>query len=301
MKPQPLLAMFLALALVVSRSGAATFSDTDFAPANWSTTVLVQTGSAQSPSSGQTLAGGNPGAFRRMIDGFSAGAGEVQVYHEYTGGSFDPATLPSGEALLLNYSEDSVQCPLAEPGCPPFVGLPIGARPAIRQDGVVYVGRDLTFTQTSWISQPLPGLSAVAFTQFAGTAHPDFGATGGVIHFGYLRSTSTNTGSFLRYHGIDNWSFSTSSIPVGTVLGQRKISDTAGAFAGTLANSDRFGECVAYLGDVDCWWRIPAESSRRPCPGGANQRRDGAWPLPPLPVAMDLDCEGRARQRWISG
>ena len=37
----------------------------------------------------------------------------------------------------------------------------------------------------------------------------------------------------------------------GTVKGHQKISDTAGGFLGTLANSDTFGWCLAGLGDLD--------------------------------------------------
>ena len=38
---------------------------------------------------------------------------------------------------------------------------------------------------------------------------------------------------------------------VGEVVSETKISDTQGGFTGTLSDIDRFGECVAYLGDVD--------------------------------------------------
>lgn len=37
----------------------------------------------------------------------------------------------------------------------------------------------------------------------------------------------------------------------GSVTGQRKISDTAGGFDGTLENDDRFGSAVAGIGDLD--------------------------------------------------
>src|SRR5262245_37558631 len=147
----------VASALLAGPAHAVTFSDGTLANASWTQTVTVQTGGATHGVPGQQVSGGNPGTYRRMTHTFP-GAGSIGVFHEYQGGTLDLSSLAPGQALRLDYSEDSIQF------SPPFVGSQIGAAPAIRQSGTVYVGPAITYTSTAWITQTLTGLSASDFT-----------------------------------------------------------------------------------------------------------------------------------------
>ncbi len=72
----------------------------------------------------------------------------------------------------------------------------------------------------------LAGVEAAAVVNFGSffdgdpVSHPDFSASGGLIHFGYLRA-NTNTSLTLQVvtmHGIDNWSVIVNPVPLPAAL-----------------------------------------------------------------------------------
>ena len=177
-------------------AGALTIADGNFDPANWTTTTIATTGGA-SHSVSQPATGGNPGVYRLMVHSLP-GLSSIVVAHQFTGASYDPSV--QGAISRLDYSEDQIEID------PPFAGAAIGAHPAVLQDGTWYYGPDLVFTNLSWQTVSLSGLTAADFSN-AGV-HPDFSASGSIIHFGFTRSNSnTGNSSTVTTSGIDNWSF----------------------------------------------------------------------------------------------
>jgi hypothetical protein len=188
-----------ALATVEVSPALLALSDASFDWTDWTTTIVNQSGSALAPQHSQQPLSGVLGVFRFMQHPFAAGAGLIEVYHEYTGDSFDPSVLLPGEGMAVEYEEDRSQFN------PPFAGAVVGAAPALRQGGIVYAGPAINFTQ-GWVPAQLSGLGPADFTEIGGSAHPDFTSTGGVIHFGFIRRNSTGFGGFTVTHAIDNWS-----------------------------------------------------------------------------------------------
>ncbi len=181
-------------------------SDTEFAPSNWTATVTLSTNGA-TQSATQVATGGNPDAYRRMTHNLPAavpGITDISVAHQFLGASYDPSI--QGQIDSIDYAEDQIEF------LPPFSGAAIGAAPALFQDGIRYAGPNINFTNTTWQSVSLTGLTA---SDWGVVNHPDFSATGSIIHFGFLRA-NTNTGpsvSFSTTHGIDNWSFTVHNVP----------------------------------------------------------------------------------------
>ncbi len=184
-----------------------TIVDSEFASADWTPIVTKTTGGA-SQSASQSVSGGNPGAYRAMIHSLPPNS-NIVVVHEFLGASYDPVV--QGAISTLDYREDHKEFN------PPFTGAAIGAKPALRQGGVWYIGPDLTFNGLSWQSVNLMGLTNMDFSG-PGGSHPDFSASGGAISFGFVRSNtnSSNTTSFNTTSGIDNWSYTlqVQSLPV---------------------------------------------------------------------------------------
>lgn len=66
--------------------------------------------------------------------------------------------------------------------------------------------------------------------------------------------------------------------PDGTVKSQEKISSTQGSFEGPLADTDRFGSSIAYLGAIDAGpWPVIAVGAKRTSDGG--NARGAIWLL----------------------
>jgi len=127
--------------------------------------------------------------------------------HLYQGGSYDPSV--DGAIYLVDYDEDRIQ------ETPPFPGAFIEAKPLLEQGGVMYLGPDITFTNTAWGTLLQNSLVALDFTSATNT-HPDFSAAGGIIHFGYVRSNSNFSGLAANFRSsIDNWSVHVRSGVVG--------------------------------------------------------------------------------------
>jgi len=164
------------------------------ADAGWTTTVTVGSGAPTQTVAFQA-SGGNPGGYRQMQHIFP-GAGVISVYHDFGAVTYNPGT--QGAIDHINYYEDQIEL------APPFAGAAIGTGFTLTQGG----GRYSTilhpptgaFTNTSWATASLTGLTAASFS-----AGLNF-ATGGPITFGYFRSNTNNGGSAITLnHGIDNW------------------------------------------------------------------------------------------------
>ena len=195
MRTLVLLATLMALTPGVSRADV-TFSDSEFAFADWLASMPVATLGA-THSTNRSTVGGNPDAYRHTVHVLPAGA-SITVAHLYQAGSFDPAI--GGPIVALDYDEDRYF------GAPPFPGAFIEARPLLQQGGVLYYGPDITFVNTVWGTELRNGLGALDFTSESNT-HPDFGPTGGIIRFGYARSNfNPDTQQANFYNAIDNWS-----------------------------------------------------------------------------------------------
>jgi hypothetical protein len=197
------LLLLLAAWLLAAPASGVVLSDGTFDPADWSSTVLSQAGSALPPTAQQEPAGGNPGAYRLMTHSYGTGAGSLRVFHEYTAEGFDPSVLPPGEKLVISeYAEDHIMI------SPPFPGATMNAQVALRQDGIIY-GRTttLSYPHTTWTFTTINDLEETDFVEFGGSANPDFSNTGGVIHFGFIYRSSTGVNdNYTLTHGVDNWS-----------------------------------------------------------------------------------------------
>lgn len=195
MRTLVLVAILMAAAAVPSRADV-TLSDGNYAVVDWTMSIVAASGGAAQTTTLSTI-GGNPGAYRKTVLVLPAGA-SMTTAHLYQGGSYNPAV--DGAIYQLDYDEDQIQ------ETPPFPGSFIEATPLLEQGGVLYVGPDITFTNTAWGALVRDNLVALDFTS-AGNAHPDFSAAGGVVHFGYVRSNTNFTGLAANFRsGIDNWS-----------------------------------------------------------------------------------------------
>jgi len=195
MRTLVLAAAVLLLTAGMSRADA-TFSDHEFAVADWLSSMPVATlGATQSTS--RVTVGGNPDAYRYTVHVLPGNA-SITVAHVYQPGSYDPAV--DGPIFTVDYDEDRFF------DQPPFPGSFIEARPLLQQGGVLYYGPDITFSNTAWGTELRNNLVALDFTSATNT-HPDFGPGGGIIHFGYARSSfNPNTLQANFRNAIDNWS-----------------------------------------------------------------------------------------------
>jgi hypothetical protein len=210
-----LVTLFVCL-LFASSAGAVTFSDGNFAAANWSTTVLVATGT-ESGSATTVSSGGNCCAHRAIATDSSTfiTARRVMVIDLSTSSTVDPSTL--GGISSVDHFEDQ-KCASAD-GC---TGAGQGWFPALEQSGVLYVAPgQSTGVQESWVAASRTGLVATDFEEVlvnssgltVATSHPDFSSSGGTLTFGYARA---NTSSTPRTGRIDNWSVVVHGAPVPT-------------------------------------------------------------------------------------
>jgi len=199
--------LLLSLLAMLRAANAMTIADTEFNANNWTEAVLYSSGDA-AQSAARKPTGGNPGAYRHMTHVLPAST-SIGVAHRFLGASYDPAS--QGAIDSLDYTEDHIEL------SPPFTGAAIGATPALFQGGTWFFGPDLTFSNLTWQSVVLTGLTASDFS--AGGSNPDFSAAGDMLYFGFWRSnsnSSTTTG-YTTVSGIDNWSFTIHGRPPAAV------------------------------------------------------------------------------------
>lgn len=193
-----LILLCVALSGGTSQAAIITISDTEFSSSDWNVHELTVTNASQTAA--QLPVGGNPDNFRSMSHTLDPGASSLFVFHEFTGSDYTPST--DGLITSLDYAEDQIR--VTSFGA-------IGANPALMQNGTVYVGPDITFSNDVWNTTSLLGLSAADFDD-GGGGNPDFSLTGSVISFGYRR-WNTSAGNLVKDHGIDNWSVTLQTSP----------------------------------------------------------------------------------------
>lgn len=227
-----LVATLASLCFAAASRADVVVSDASFAAGDWLATVYFTSGG--NPTHGESAApsGGNPGAFRSMTHQVPLSS-SIGVFHEFLPFTYDPAV--SGAIDSLTYREDRIEF------SPPFAGAAIGANPALIQGGVTYFGSNITFTNTSWATVQLHGLTSLSFTSAINT-HPDFTSSGGPIRFGFARSnTSTSSLGFGTFHGIDNWSFTLHGAAAVGVEGADPSALTELRIVGPNPTSERVG------------------------------------------------------------
>lgn len=204
------------LALSVSAFARADIvvSDSEFAPSDWTVTVIHATNGANG-SATQATTGGNPGAFRDLMHTMPSPSG-LWLFHRFHASTYDPAV--QGAIATLDYSEDQRML---------GAGV-VATRPALLQDGVVYSTPGGIVSGVSWVTYSEQGLTHLQFANLVpagdgmspGTQHPDFSGNGSPIQFGFIRA-NTHFGPpspLVLEHGIDSWTFTCfSETPVPAV------------------------------------------------------------------------------------
>jgi hypothetical protein len=187
---------------------ASTLSDGTFANSDWSLAIFSNSGS--SVSAQQQSSGGNPDAYRQVVDSVNSAGGSVP-YSEVIGASiYQPVTynpLLQGPLALLNYSIDS------------FCGDSCGGEGqlvafAVEQGGQVFWSADSDFITGSlgiWKTTTASGLTASDFglassiLDYDPTIHPDFSASGGILNFGFITGNSTPSSGYSITARFDNF------------------------------------------------------------------------------------------------
>ncbi len=185
------------------------YSDTNFANANWSASKVFDStpGASATFSSTQVAAGGNPGFFRE--DTITLNGGVITVAHLNQGAVYNPA---GGGILTVSWAFDVR-------GDTSLSGAPIGYDFVLQQGGLYY--RDGAVSGTglgsSWQPFANGSLTAANFTLLNGQpGNPDFSTTGAPIQFGYAVSKLEDaSGPYTLVSGMDNWSvtLATAAVP----------------------------------------------------------------------------------------
>ena len=212
------LAVPVLMLVVPAFAMAQTVSDSTFLDGNWSGTQFTA-GNGGSSTGAQVLTGGNPGAYRNVVDVVNAApSGSTSVVistHLYTPFTYDPSS--AGAIGSLNYAEDAA----CTAGC---FGDGQSTGPALLQGGSLYILIPVVVTGPSgtWTPHVLNGLTAADFglvnvtptTIVDPTQHPDFTASGGSIQVGFFRGngTSLNGGGYTLAAGIDNWQITLAAV-----------------------------------------------------------------------------------------
>jgi hypothetical protein len=196
------------------------FSDTEFADADWSLTVLAFRDGVANPAGGsasapQVASGGNPGAFRRtdLTVNASGPLGALVVAASFrNGASYDPQT--QGTITSIDFAIDGTLLSTFTQN----LGL------ALRQGGQIYFTAGF-LPAGAWESFQATGLTESDFSQCGPSTcpvsgNPDFSASGGSIDFGYvaLNSLGGTNPAFSTQVGADNWSVTIVPEPSTVVL-----------------------------------------------------------------------------------
>ena len=192
------------------------FSDTTFASADW----LAESGPTwllfgQRPSNQGTsftamqeaTGGSGGGAYRFMTHSLPPNS-SMAVAHINLLATYDPQG--QGAVSEVAYREDNIVFE------PPFPGAAAGVAVLLRQAGQDYVAGWSSYSNTTWQSWEIAGLTETDFVNRSG-GHPDFSASAAPIDLGYLRWNGTTAG-YDRQHGIDNWEVTITPIPEPSTL-----------------------------------------------------------------------------------
>ena len=192
-----LVALLVASIPTAAVSSPPFFFDTTFLDADW--TVSVESINGGGTGTGWHNGAGWRSTVNTLNDAEPGIVNTIYVFHARNGATYDPST--SGSILSIEYIEETQRVSGGRQSC----GL------ALRQGGVVYYGpgflSPLTFndwrptTQAALVTSDFDAISP-------GMQSPNFGATGGVIEFGFYRATSTSAGGLgsTTVGGIKTWS-----------------------------------------------------------------------------------------------
>jgi hypothetical protein len=199
-----------------------TFQDSTFADLDWTLEVFFVGGSGGTASAEQALGGGNPGSHRQVTHNLGSRPAQVAVFHQRSGAAYDPQV--QGPISGVDFSFDAKT--FADDG---YGGQ--SSSLGIRQGGVVYTGPGFANGESVWQGFFQTGVAAGAFTDWNGSAHPDFSGSGGIMHFGLVTSNTNPPGGIIGPSsttvGYDNWSVA--------------IATTSGVGEGLLPNSRETG------------------------------------------------------------
>ena len=81
---------FVCVSLAGRVAATVVYGDTEFAPGDWTEQVFYTSGNGGTGSAIQLLAGGNPGACRRVTHNIGGRPAQVALAHEFTGATYDP-------------------------------------------------------------------------------------------------------------------------------------------------------------------------------------------------------------------
>ncbi len=193
----PVLGLLVATAAPVAAQ--TTFSDGEFAPADW-TFVEVDTNEGGTASS-EVVAAGNPGNALRVTLVKNAAAGFSGITGVWLWNTpYDPAV--SGGFASVDYAEDARA--VQSSGNGHATGI------AVRQEGTIYVYRVGFTPESDWTAKLASGVVAADFARIAGTPRAlDFGAAASPIEVGFYRADShpaSGGSQGTRIVDIDNWS-----------------------------------------------------------------------------------------------
>lgn len=202
---------------VFALTGSAyTAADGFFDPLDWSYEVRYDIGfTSVGTTVSQVPTGGNLNSFQQISYSMDWSGvqtyGSVYVISRHLDFSYDPSVF--GAIASIDYAEDQTRVSSA------WAPAQVAGYSVLFQDGKVFLGAGFVFgpNDFNWSQRTVPNLIANDYVELDGmnvltASHPDFSATGSPIGFGYARSNSYSFSSSIA-HGIDNWSFTVSSIP----------------------------------------------------------------------------------------
>jgi hypothetical protein len=185
-----------------------TLSDSEFAPSDWTVTVVETLGNGGSGTATQITSGGNPDAYRRVhetVNGTGANS-LVRLFHAFVAQPYDPGT--SGPVASIAMYVDSKH---SNPPFPGSSGQAVTA--AIHQNGVVYIGGYVLTPELTWTPKTMLALTEADFVELGGTGTPDFSGTAAPFEVGFTTANSGG-GMYSTDVGYDNFRFELTLAPV---------------------------------------------------------------------------------------
>ena len=208
MKSLPL--ALLSLIPFAASASLFTFSDTEFSDFDWSANVLPS-GTGVTPSQAPT--GGNPGAYRQLIEN----AGGLFTVGD-VGKNFVYVPSIDGPVSSISFSFDYFNINAAS-------GVAIEHGLLITQLDHYYLADVVSHLGGGgWITDSGSGLTASDFTEVGGAAHPDLSLP---FTFGYSATTVAG-GPTVTVSGVDNYlvTVSTTSVPEPSMLAWAAVTAT---------------------------------------------------------------------------
>jgi hypothetical protein len=189
-----------------------TFSDTEFATANWGfETITGGTGGTATPSQ---VSGGNPGFARQVITSVNASGGIVYGLSRFgtsTATRYDPAV--SGAIGTVDFSIDAKW--ISGDG---LFGQSIGI--GAKQGSVAYYAAlDVTGVTGLWGTHASLGLTAADFVAMTAGGPIDFSATGAPVRFGFVVANSAPGPASVNTAAYDNFQVVVHSVPAPASVG----------------------------------------------------------------------------------